>query len=176
MKRYRLQRRAIGRVYSMANVLNHEAAIDAAIKLATQKLASLKGEELDLREWMHIIAVECLGASVLSWSPGLLRDGQDGGTLMHSFKGWRRRSLFGVFPGMKKLEQWSPGLGRMFASLWGVVHKPPGDFRPFFPVSLTAMRCAVQRLTQRLQQGHREDCGPKDESFPGAYNAKGSST
>lgn len=136
MKRYRLQRRLIGRAYSAANMLKHERAIDSTLAVAVKRLAELDGHEVDLKEWMHILTVECLGAAVLSWSPGMFRDGTDWGTLTHSYQGWRRKSLFGVFPTMKKLEQWSPDLGRIFASWWGVIYKTPKDFRPFFPVSV----------------------------------------
>ncbi|KAG5953282.1 hypothetical protein E4U53_006144 [Claviceps sorghi] len=138
MKRYRLQRRLIGRVYSATNVLRHENAVESTLTVAVERLAALRGQEVDLKEWMHMVTVECLGAAVLSWSPGMFRDGTDWGTLTHSYQGWRRKSLFGVFPTMKKLEQWSPGLGRLFASWWGVVYKTPKDFRPFFPSFLIA--------------------------------------
>lgn len=137
MKRYRLQRRLIGRVYSTANVQKYEQAVEAALQTAVTRLSELDGQELDLKEWMHIITVECLGAAVLSWSPGLLRDGTDWGTLSHSFQGWRRKCLFGVFPTVKKLEQLSPDLGRAFASLWGVTYRTPRTFKPFFPVSIS---------------------------------------
>ncbi|KHN95024.1 Cytochrome P450 family protein [Metarhizium album ARSEF 1941] len=134
MKRYRLQRRLIGRVYSAANVAKYEDALTAALERVVKRLSDLDGKEIDLKEWMHIITVECLGAAVLSWSPGLLRDGTDWATLSHSFQGWRRKCLFGVFPAMKKMEQLSPSLGRAFASLWGVTYRPPPTFKPFFPL------------------------------------------
>ncbi|KAG6003918.1 hypothetical protein E4U21_001596 [Claviceps maximensis] len=148
MKRYRLQRRLIGRVYSAANVSKHEKTVDSTLAVAMERLAALNGQEVDLKEWMHIITVECLGAAVLSWSPGMFRDGTDWGTLTHSYQGWRRKSLFGVFPTMKKLEQWSPGLGRLFASWWGVVYKTPKDFRPFFP---NVNRLVVRRIKALLR-------------------------
>ncbi|KAG6291031.1 hypothetical protein E4U09_004113 [Claviceps aff. purpurea] len=143
MKRYRLQRRLIGRAYSAANMLKHESAIDSTLAVAIKRLVELDGQEVDLKEWMHILTVECLGAAVLSWSPGMFRDGTDWGTLTHSYQGWRRKSLFGVFPTMKKLEQWSPDLGRVFASWWGVVYKTPKDFRPFFP---NVNRLVIRRI------------------------------
>lgn len=135
MKRYRLQRRLIGRVYSSANVAKYEEVINEVLAHAVKRVTALDGQEVDLKEWMHIITVECLGACVLSWSPGMLKDGTDSGTLTHSYQGWRRKSLFGVFPTMKKFEQWSPGLGRAFAQVWGVTYRTPRNFRPFFPVS-----------------------------------------
>ncbi|QUC16343.1 uncharacterized protein UV8b_00584 [Ustilaginoidea virens] len=136
MKRYRLQRRLIGRVYSAANVSRYEEVIDSTLKLAVKRVSSFQGQEIDLCEWMHIITVECLGAAVLSWSPGMLRHATDWGTLTHSYRGWRRKSLFGVFPTAKKLERWSPDLGRHFSSLWGVTYKTPRDFKTFFPAVL----------------------------------------
>ncbi|KAG5914122.1 hypothetical protein E4U42_000667, partial [Claviceps africana] len=154
MKRYRLQRRLIGRVYSATNVLRHESAVESTLTAAVERLAALRGQEVDLKEWMHMVTVECLGAAVLSWSPGMFRDGTDWGTLTHSYQGWRRKSLFGVFPTMKKLEQWSPGLGRLFASWWGVVYKTPKDFRPFFP---NVNRLVVRRIKAVLRPKSQRD-------------------
>ena len=135
MKRYRLQRRLIGRVYNPSNVIRHEKAVDDVLDRAVASLAKLTGAQVDLKEWMHIITVECLGACVLSWSPGMLDQGSDGGTLQHSYQGWRRKSVFGLFPLMKRLEYWSADLGRYFAALWGVTFRTPPNFKPFFPVS-----------------------------------------
>ncbi|GAB0136752.1 hypothetical protein EsDP_00005044 [Epichloe bromicola] len=154
MKRYRLQRRLIGRVYSAANMLKHEEAIGSTLKVAIKRLAELDGQEVDLKEWMHIITVECLGAAVLSWSPGMFCDGTDWGTLEHSYQGWRRKSLFGVFPTMKKLEQWSPHLGRLFAYWWGVTYKTPKEFRPFFP---HVNRLVVRRIRALLRPNSHKD-------------------
>ncbi|KAK9436513.1 FAD/FMN-containing dehydrogenase [Metarhizium brunneum] len=154
MKRYRLQRRLIGRVYSAANVAKYEDALTAALERIVQRLNELEGKEIDLKEWMHIITVECLGATVLSWSPGLLRDGTDWGTLSHSFQGWRRKCLFGVFPTMKKMEQLSPSLGRAFASPWAVTYRPPPTFKPFFP---GVVKNIVRRLTASLKPGTPKD-------------------
>ncbi|KAK2606023.1 hypothetical protein QQS21_003541 [Conoideocrella luteorostrata] len=154
MKRYRLQRRLIGRIYNPTNVLKYEEAIDSTLKTAIHRLAAFEGQDIDLKEWMHIITVECLGAVVLSWSPGMFRDGSDWGTLTHSYQGWRRKSLFGVFPTMKKLEQWSPDLGRLFASLWGVTYKTPPGFRPFFP---GVNRLVARRIRAFLWPKSRKD-------------------
>lgn len=167
MKRYRLQRRLIGRVYSAANVAKYEDALTAALERIVQRLNELEGKEIDLKEWMHIITVECLGATVLSWSPGLLRDGTDWGTLSHSFQGWRRKCLFGVFPTMKKMEQLSPSLGRAFASLWAVTYRPPPTFKPFFPVStfsecLARRPSLVEKLTEGLSGRGEEHSSPSD--------------
>ncbi|KAJ6440597.1 FAD/FMN-containing dehydrogenase [Purpureocillium lavendulum] len=153
-KRYRLQRRLIGRVYHASNVAKFEHAIDGVVKEAVTKLASLQGQEVDLQEWMHIIAVECLGASVLSWSPGLLKQGTDWGTVLHSYRGWRRKSVFGLFPIMTKLELLSSDVGRAFAALWGVTYKTPDNFRPFFPD-------VTRRVSRRVKAALREK-PPKD--------------
>ncbi|UNI15916.1 hypothetical protein JDV02_002400 [Purpureocillium takamizusanense] len=153
-RRYRLQRRLIGRTYHASNVAKYDAAIDEVVKRAVTKLASLQGEELDLKEWMHIIAVECLGAAVLSWSPGLLKVGIDWGTIVHSYRGWRRKSVFGLFPIMTKLELLSSDIGRAFAALCGVTYKTPANFRPFFP--------DVSRRVSRRVKAALRDNPPKD--------------
>ena len=133
-KRYRLQRRLIGPTYHASSVAKYEPAIDAVLRRATARLASLRGQEINLEEWMHIIAVECLGACVLSWSPGLISAGTDGGTMTHSYHGWRRKSVFGLFPLMAKLEILCPDAGRVFAALFGVTYRTPANFKSFFPV------------------------------------------
>ncbi|ODA77451.1 hypothetical protein RJ55_07080 [Drechmeria coniospora] len=148
MKRYRLQRRLIGRTYHASNVIKYESAIDNVLHRATEKLASLQGAEVDLKEWMHIITVECLGACVLSWSPGMLKNGTDRGTITHSYQGWRRKSFFGLFPTMTKLELCSSSIGRAFGTLCGVTYKTPENFRPFFPD-------VAKRLSRRLKSALR---------------------
>lgn len=152
VRRYRLQRKLIGRTYHASKVIKFEAAIEDVLERAVQKLESLQGAEVDLKEWMHIIAVECLGACVLSWSPGMLRDGSDRGTILHSYQGWRRRSFFGLFPIMTKLELWSPGIGRAFGSLCGVTYKTPEHFRPFFPVRVPLTRPCPRAKPADAQQ------------------------
>lgn len=137
MRRYRLQRRLIGPVYNMANIKQYEDAIDAVLGRVISHLASLHGSEVDLKEWMHITVVECLGAVSLSWSPGYLRDKSDGASGKHAYLGWRRKSVFGLFPCAVILETLSRSTGRAFAHLWRVTyHTPKEGFRPFFPVSL----------------------------------------
>ena len=133
-RRYRLQRRLIGPTYQTANLKKFEHAIDSVITQATHKLRTLDGAEVDLKEWMHIIAVECLGAVVLSWSPGYIRDGNDGGTSSQGYLGWRRKSIFGLFPTITKVAFFSKGVARHFANLWGVTFSTPKNFKPFFTV------------------------------------------
>ncbi|KAK5996914.1 Cytochrome P450 monooxygenase sdnT [Cladobotryum mycophilum] len=132
-KRYRLQRRLIGRVYQTANILRHEEAIDSVLKQVIARLEGLQGQEIDLKEWMHIIAVECLGASVLSWSPGLLKDGTDWSSSSHSYLGWRRKSVLGLFPTMAKLGLRSKWVDWIFRDIWGLTFTSPDSFKSFFP-------------------------------------------
>lgn len=137
MKRYRRQRRAIGPIYQPSNLARYEDAIDGVLSKAVLKLKQGNGQEVDLKEWMHIIAVECLGAAVLSWSPGMLKNGTDGGTSYHSYQSWRRKSVFGLFPTIMKLAYLSKFLDRVFSIVWGITYKPPKHFRTFFPVSFS---------------------------------------
>jgi hypothetical protein len=136
MKRYRKQRRAVGPVYQQGNLVQYEGVIDDVLNRAIQRLKGLglSDEEVDLKEWMHIIAVECLGAIVLTWSPGMIKKGTDGGTSHHSYLSWRRKSVFGLFPTVMKLAYLSKSLDRIFSVLWGITYKPPRNFRTFFPV------------------------------------------
>ncbi|KAJ3485455.1 hypothetical protein NLG97_g6811 [Lecanicillium saksenae] len=133
MHRYRLQRRLIGRVYRTANAVRHEQAIDKVLDDAVKRFASMKGTDFDMKEWMHILAVESLGAMVLSWSPGMLKAGTDRDTSNQSYLGWRRKSVFGLFPLITKLEVDYKWVGRMFGTLWGVTYQTPKGFKPFFP-------------------------------------------
>ncbi|KAL7923758.1 cytochrome P450 [Trichoderma austrokoningii] len=133
MKRYRLQRRLIGRVYQTSSVAKFEAAVDDVIKQVITRLKALDGAELDLKEWMHIIAVECLGASVLSWSPGLLKAGTDWGSSGHSYLGWRRKSVMGLFPTMTKLTMCTNLFEWVFRDVWNLKYTAPPNFRAFFP-------------------------------------------
>ncbi|KAF4508220.1 hypothetical protein G6O67_004629 [Ophiocordyceps sinensis] len=148
VKRYRLQRRLIGRTYHASNMAKFEAALDSVLDGVMEKLGTFKGSEVDLTDWMHIVAVECLGACVLSWSPGMLRDGTDWGTISHSYQGWRRKSVFGLFPLATKLDVWSSDFGRAFGKLWGVTYKTPVSFRAFFPE-------VTRRVSRRLKAALR---------------------
>ncbi|TQV96705.1 Cytochrome P450 [Cordyceps javanica] len=132
MSRYRLQRRLIGRVYRTANAVRHEHALDKVLDEVTEKLKSMNGKEVDLKEWMHIIAVESLGAMVLSWSPGMIKAGTDRDTSNQSYLGWRRKSVLGLFPLITKLEVNNKWVGRAFSTLWGITYQTPKGFKPFF--------------------------------------------
>ena len=134
MKRYRLQRRLTGPVYQSSNVIKFAPAVDAVLDEAIERLKALKGGEIDLKEWMHIISVECLGAVVLSWSPGMLKQGTDGETSAHSYQGWRRKSVFGLFPAVVKAEASWKFVGRVFGNIWGVSFEAPKNFKTFFTV------------------------------------------
>ncbi|KAF7558353.1 hypothetical protein G7046_g5793 [Stylonectria norvegica] len=158
MKRYRLQRRLIGPIYQKSNVVQYEAAIDSAMKQAIVTLKSLNGAEVSLNEWMHIISVECLGAAVLSWSPSLLKNETDFGSGPHAYQAWRRKSVFGLFPNVVKLEFWSKNVGRVFSSAWGVNFKTPKNFRPFFPdVSKKVNRRANAAMRPKPPRDDRRD-------------------
>lgn len=136
MKRYRKQRRAVGPIYQPSNLIRYESAIDSVLAKVVEKLQSHDGADIDLKEWMHMIAVECLGATVLSWSPGMLKRGTDSGTSHHAYLSWRRKSVFGLFPTIMKLAYIFKPLDRVFSVIWGITYKPPRNFRTFFPVRL----------------------------------------
>lgn len=137
MARYRLQRRLIGATYQIPNLKKFEGAVDDVIARAISQLKSLNGSEVDLKEWMHIIAVECLGATILSWSPGYIRAESDGGTSAQGYLGWKRKSVFGLFPFAVVLSILSKSFSIAFSKLWGVRHMTPPKFKPFFTVRPT---------------------------------------
>ncbi|KAK3347109.1 cytochrome P450 76C2 [Lasiosphaeria hispida] len=132
VKRYRLQRRLMGPVYQAANLKKFERAVDEVMERAVARLRELDGAEVDLKEWMHIITVECLGAVVLSWSPGYIRNASDGGTSAQGYLGWRRKTIFGLFPLVTTASFFSKTVARQFSNLWGVTFKTPRNFKPFF--------------------------------------------
>lgn len=136
-KRYALQRRRLGPVYRASAVLKYEGAVDEVLHRAVAWIKALDGEEVDLKEWMHILAVECLGAVVLSWSPGLLAAGSDRGSGEMSYLAWRTKTVFGYFPLMARVNWAERGrwIGRLFAQAWGLRYRHGPNFRPFFPVS-----------------------------------------
>ncbi|KAF9776577.1 hypothetical protein IL306_005224 [Fusarium sp. DS 682] len=158
VRRYRLQRRLIGPVYQTSNLIQYEAAIDDVLARAIAKLKTLEGAQIELNEWMHIIAVECLGAVVLSWSPGMLKNGTDNGSGTHAYRGWRRKSVFGLFPTAAKLEFLHKSIGRLFSTIWGVNFQPPKDFRPFFPdVGKRVSRRVNAATKSKLNRDDRKD-------------------
>lgn len=147
MRRYRLQRRIIGPVYHTNNVRHYESLVNAVLDRVIAQLRSLDAAEVDLKEWMHITVVECLSAVSLSWSPGYLRDKNDGASGKHAYMGWRRKSVFGLFPLAVVLESLSKSFGRAFAVLWRVTYHTPKDgFKPFFPVSGRVFPCMLPGL------------------------------
>jgi hypothetical protein len=157
VRRYRMQRRLIGPVYQTSNLIQYEPAIDEVLARAIAKLKSLKGAQVELNEWMHIIAVECLSAIVLSWSPGMLKSGTDNGSGTHAYHGWRRKSVFGLFPLLAKLEYLNKSIGRLFSTIWGVNFQPPKDFRPFFPVCifiLPSFRSLLMLVRTLIRESH----------------------
>jgi len=143
MKRYRLQRRLIGPVYQASNLKRFEGAVDEVMKKAVGQLKRLGGKEVDVKQWMHILVVECLGAVVLSWSPGYIKDMSDGGTSAQSYMGWKRKSVFGLFPKVTTVAFFSKAVGRMWSNLWGVTFPTPKNFKPFFTVSRVAVFSSV---------------------------------
>lgn len=149
MKRYRLQRKFIGPVYRPTNVIKHEDKVDKVMAQVVRKLREMGDAEVDLKEWMHIIVVECLGEVVLSWSPGLLKAGTDSGTSAHSYQAWRRKTVLGLFPLFSKLNVCSKLVGRLFSLVWGVSFTPPPGFRPFFPYT-------GKRISKRLKQAQEQ--------------------
>ncbi|KAG9502499.1 hypothetical protein J7337_005327 [Fusarium musae] len=157
-RRYRLQRRLIGPVYQTSNLIQYEAAIDEVLARCIAKLKTLNGAQVELNEWMHIIAVECLGAIVLSWSPGMLKNGTDNGSGAHAYHGWRRKSVFGLFPMAAKLEFLHKSIGRLFSTVWGINFQPPKDFRPFFPdVGKRVSRRVNAATKSKLNKDDRKD-------------------
>lgn len=147
MRRYRLQRRLIGPIYHANNVKRYEAAVDAVLLRVVDQLRALGGAEVDLKEWMHIITVECLGAVSLSWSPGYLAEGSDGASGMLAYMGWRRKSVFGLFPLAVIAEPLSRHFGRAFSVLWGVTYRVPKS-KPFFPVGRLTLYSSLPPMNE----------------------------
>nr|A0A1B4XBI3.1 RecName: Full=Cytochrome P450 monooxygenase sdnT; AltName: Full=Sordarin/hypoxysordarin biosynthesis cluster protein C [Sordaria araneosa]BAV32164.1 cytochrome P450 monooxygenase [Sordaria araneosa] len=157
-RRYRLQRRLVGPVYQANNIKKFQNAVDDVIERAVAQLRTLDGAEVDLKEWMHIIVVECLGAVVLSWSPGYIAAETDGGTGTQSYLGWKRKSVFGLFPLVTTATFFSKGLGRLFSNLWGVTFPTPKNFKPFFtPV----YHKSSKRINVALRQNAGSNTRPK---------------
>lgn len=158
MKRYRLQRRLIGPLYQASSLKKYENAVNGVLGKVISQIKTLDGIEVDLKQWMHIIAVECLGAVVLSWSPGYLQQKSDGGTSSHSYLGWRRKSVFGLFPYIVIAETYSRSFGRAFANLWGLTYKTPKNFKTFFnPLRQKSSKRITANLKPNPRQDNRQD-------------------
>ncbi len=134
MKRYRLQRRLIGPVYNEANIQKFGKAVDAVLVQVVAELRHMDGAEVDLKEWMHIIAVECLGAIVLSWSPGFLKGHSDFGSSSASYFNWRRKSVFGLFTTLVVADMHFRWVVKAFSAVWRLGYDNRSNFKPFFPV------------------------------------------
>ncbi|KAL8307418.1 hypothetical protein RB597_001013 [Gaeumannomyces tritici] len=151
-QRYRQQRRLIGPVYQAANLRKFELAVDQVLDEAVTRINELDGAAIDLKEWMHIITVECLSSIVLSWSPGYLRLGSDGGSSAFSYRGWKRKTIFGLFPLVAILETLSKAVGRAFADLWGLTFKAPKGLRLFFPAVQRKIKTRMRNFDAKKQQ------------------------
>ncbi|KAK4184431.1 cytochrome P450 [Podospora australis] len=166
-KRYRLQRRLIGPVYASSNVKKFEPAVEEVLERAIAELKKLEreGSELDLKEWMHILAVECLGAAVLSWSPNYIQQRSDGGTSGQSYLGWKRKSVFGLFPLITKISFWSKGISRWWANAWGVTFTTPKGFKPFFtPVYQKSSKRVTAALALAQKRADQQQKQPQKPS------------
>ncbi|PIA93190.1 Pisatin demethylase [Cercospora beticola] len=158
MDRYRLQRRLIGPLYSMHNVQRYEKAVEDVLIKVIRQLKSLNGSQVDLKMWMHIITVECLSATVLSYSPGYLRAQNDFGSSHHAYMNWRRKSVFGLFTWAVLAESYSKGAGRLFARLWRVTFVTPAPFKPFFtPVYSKITKRIAAALHPKPPKDERQD-------------------
>lgn len=133
-RRYRLQRRLIGPAYHEANMQKFGAAVDAVLQRAVAELRQLHGARVDLKEWMHIVAVECLGAVVLSWSPGYVKDRSDHGSSAAGYYNWRRKSVFGLFPSLVVADLHTRWVSRAFAAVWRLGYERRADYKPLFAV------------------------------------------
>lgn len=160
MKRYRRQRRLIGPVYQTSSLKRHEHAIDAVLERFVAALRELQGREVDLKEWMHVLVVECLGAVVLTASPGYLRDRTDWASSSHSYLGWRRKTVFGLFPAAVALSNAYKPFGRWFANVWGLTYLAPAHLKTFFPV------CHARLFATRLFPNARPTVCAKKGACP----------
>ncbi|KAL9088763.1 MAG: hypothetical protein Q9165_006072 [Trypethelium subeluteriae] len=99
MDRYRLQRRAIGPLYSTAGIEKHEHHIDRTISRFVAKIKSLDHQFIDLSYWMYIFAVGTYFASKLHpLDQGYIEAGNSGNNFEEAHKMWHFMSLTGIFP------------------------------------------------------------------------------
>lgn len=134
--RYRLQRRLIGPVFSQSNLGKYEAPIDAVLDRLVAKLRSLGGErEVDLAEWMHILAYECLSSVTMSYHPGQIEAGSDEGLLGTGYAVWRMWSVLGLFKPLVVLYGTVRWMKPLLPVLMGVAPRAEEGFKPHWPVS-----------------------------------------
>ncbi|KAK2070055.1 hypothetical protein P8C59_004588 [Phyllachora maydis] len=151
MMRYKMQRRLVRPIYQASNLRRFQGAVDAVLEKAIAEIGTLQGREVDLKEWMHMIVVECLGAVVLSASPGYLRDHTDWGSSSHTYLGWKRKTVLGLFPLATVLSSLSKDFGRLFSDAWGTTYATPPRFKPFFPF-------VHKKVTGRVNHSFNKAC------------------
>ncbi|CAK7264160.1 hypothetical protein SEPCBS57363_000929 [Sporothrix epigloea] len=162
MTRYRQQRRLIGPVYHETNIAKFSSAVDAVLAKAVAELRTVNGACVDLKEWMHIIAVECLGAVVLSWSPGLLKAHSDAGSSSAGYYNWRRKSVFGLFPGLVVADFHSGGGGpvlRAFTAVWRLAYDSQPGSKSFFPAVGQRISTRVRKALRAFKSESQEATG-----------------
>jgi hypothetical protein len=152
-ERYRMQRRTIGPVYSVSNLKKYEGPVDEVLDRFVAKLTTLAGEEdgggqVDLAEWMHILAYECLSTVSMSWSPGQIEAGSGDGLLENGYDVWRMWSVLGLFEPIVLAGAVLPPLKYVFPVLAGVVPRRPKGFKNHwevkspFPILYFSSNCA----------------------------------
>ncbi|KAI1862730.1 uncharacterized protein JN550_010067 [Neoarthrinium moseri] len=156
-ERYRFQRRSLGPVYSIANVKKYEAVVDAVLDRFVGKLKTFNGKvEVDLAEWMHILALETLGSVVLDWSPGQIEAGSDEGMLSGTCTTWKACSVLGLFSPIVMVGGLVSPLKYLFPVLAGLVPLlgPGGDGH---------WRVIGEIINRRLREGSPQGRRPEGD-------------
>jgi cytochrome P450 len=141
---YRNQRRAIGPAYSVASIEKHEMILNGHIDTYIAKLREMKGQWLDLSDWMHIYALDALSHITLGHSPGHTAKGHDDGNAIASDKTWAYFTVVGIFPGLVAFTQSIPKVGLYLMIPISLA------FGLSVPTGLPIFRYAVPKIMERL--------------------------
>lgn len=129
VNKYRLQRRRINPIYTVSSVSDLEPSLDAIL---VRILASMRGRSrstVDLDDWSHMAALDCLTATVLPTSTQQVIIGCDDGTIAATKQGWVYLHWASRFPTFHTINSWC--LRVLKRDLWG---KPQRDTPHIFNV------------------------------------------
>lgn len=124
----------------------HEKLLDGYIDNYVAKLKTLRGDWVDLSEWMHIFALDALATVTFSKSNGYTSAGNDGGNMVGSDKHWAYFTVVGLFPWLVDLTQRIPHVG-MFLMIPIAL-----GFGIPIPTGLPIFKFAVPNVLDRLSR------------------------
>lgn len=120
--KYRLQRRRINPIYTVSSIADLEPNLDAILVKNLASMREKSGVPLDLDNWSHMAALDCLTAAVFSTSTEQVIAGCDDGTIAAAKNGWVYLHWASRFPLLHRINSWC--LRVIGRDLWGKPRPP----------------------------------------------------